>query len=137
MADFRLLVTGARRCTPVQARFVVQRLDAVFYSLPIETRLIVVQGRCPYGGVDKVAEDWAADQARAINEPHPADWGRHGKAAGPIRNTHMVGLGADRVMAFPDQQSRGTWDCLQKAVAAGIEPRLYPLHIYATSDQED
>lgn len=53
-------------------------------------------------------------------EGHPAEWDRYGKAAGPMRNAVMVNLGADLCAAFPDEKSRGTWDCVRKARAAGI-----------------
>jgi hypothetical protein len=85
-------------------------------------RLVIAHGRCPSGGVDLFAQQWV-DSSRAYNcsaEPHPADWRRHGAAAGPIRNTEMVELGADLCLAFPGPGSTGTWDCVRKAVAAGI-----------------
>lgn len=57
----------------------------------------------------------------------PADWNNFGSSAGPIRNTAMVKSGADICLAFPDKESKGTWDCLRKAVAAGIPTRIYPV----------
>lgn len=54
-------------------------------------------------------------------EPHPADWETHGRAAGPIRNQHMVDLGADVCLTFASTtSSKGTFDCARKARAAGI-----------------
>lgn len=50
-----------------------------------------------------------------------ADWEKHGKAAGPIRNRDMLKSGADLVIAFRmDGESRGTDDMIAIAVAAGV-----------------
>ena len=51
-------------------------------------------------------------------EIHPADWRKHGKAAGSIRNQEMVDLGADLCYAFPDSGSKGTYDCVERALKA-------------------
>lgn len=79
----------------------------------------VVHGACPYGGADVIAAG-AAESLGMEVEAHPADWATRGKAAGPIRNQHMVDLGADVCLAFPTASSRGTWDCVRRAKAAGI-----------------
>jgi YspA, cpYpsA-related SLOG family len=53
-----------------------------------------------------------------------ADWDRHGKAAGVIRNQEMVDAGADVLLAFPLHLSAGpsigTRDCIRRAAKAGI-----------------
>lgn len=52
----------------------------------------------------------------------PADWKKHGKAAGPIRNQSMLTEHKpDLVIAFPLGESKGTRDMIRKAKAAGIE----------------
>lgn len=64
-------------------------------------------------GVDRVAET----AANALGYPKiilKADWDKHGKAAGPIRNGEMVKL-AQAAMVFWDGQSRGTQDFIRKA----------------------
>lgn len=45
-----------------------------------------------------------------------AAWRKHGKAAGMIRNTEMLELKPDYVIAFWDGSSRGTLDTIQKAI---------------------
>lgn len=54
-----------------------------------------------------------------------ADWVTFGRGAGPIRNSRLVAMEpkADECLAFPTQGSRGTWDCVRKAAAAGIPVR--------------
>lgn len=76
-------------------------------------------------GADTLAGRVAAAWGMRVEE-HPADWGRHGKAAGPRRNAGMVALGADVVLAFPLGASRGTRDCMAKAAAAGIRVVDWP-----------
>lgn len=59
-------------------------------------------------------------------ERHPAEWDKHGKAAGPIRNQKMVDLGATVCLAFPLPGSRGTAHCMSAARKASI-----PVWIFA------
>lgn len=56
-------------------------------------------------------------------EPHPADWDKHGKAAGPIRNQEMLDTGIDLCYAFVDkplEESRGTADMVSRCAKAGV-----------------
>lgn len=51
---------------------------------------------------------------------YPADWKKHGKAAGPIRNQHMLDDSKpDLVVAFPG--GNGTADMVRRATAAGVK----------------
>lgn len=49
-------------------------------------------------------------------DPNPADWNLYGKAAGGLRNTAMLKKKPVLVVAFWCGQSRGTLDCIEKAV---------------------
>lgn len=71
-----------------------------------------------------MAKAWCRTQPDVIEEAHPADWKRHGKAAGMIRNREMVALGADLCIAFPLPQSKGTFGCIREAEKAGIEVQV-------------
>lgn len=59
-------------------------------------------------------------------EVYPADWNRHGRAAGPIRNQQMIEQGRpDIVLAFHANigQSKGTKDMVERAKKTGIPSR--------------
>lgn len=116
---FRVLVTGSREWVDK---------DDLRYALIHATALrldasVIVHGACPTGA-DAMAAEWADDYGVQA-EPHPADWDAYGKAAGPRRNAEMVALGADLCLAFFKRGAgnRGTGDCAEKALAAGIPVR--------------
>lgn len=122
----RVLVTGWQSWPQLFAFVVGERLDAVRAQFP-EPVLVVVQGECPYGGVDRWAKEWAVNvgvEGRVEVECFPADWKRLGKRAGVVRNSRMVAEGADLCLAFPGPGSKGTWDCARRAVDAGIPVRM-------------
>lgn len=70
-------------------------------------------------GVDALAGKWARD--RNIPEVvFAADWKKHGKAAGPIRNIEMATSGKpDIVIAFPG--GRGTEHMVTTAQGLGLK----------------
>jgi hypothetical protein len=80
--------------------------------------LVVVHGAAR--GTDSLAGEWARERGQQ-EEPHPAAWGKYGRAAGPIRNAEMVKQGAGLCLAFPG--GRGTADCVSKCEKAGIPVR--------------
>ena len=51
--------------------------------------------------------------------PFPADWDKHGNAAGFIRNEEMAQAGT-HLIAFWDGQSRGTKDMIERAQEHGL-----------------
>lgn len=110
----RILITGSRDWTDEHAILgALARLGAE------RERATIVHGDCPTGA-DAIVKR-LAEEAGIPHEPHPADWKKHGKAAGPIRNQEMVDLGADVCLAFPLGDSRGTRDCSLRAERAGIK----------------
>lgn len=119
MADaLRILVTGSRHWT--DRGLVESALDAQVraYGLADQpSRVTLVHGAAP--GADTLADGVARERGWTVHE-YPADWSRYGRDAGPIRNAHMVSLGADTCIGFPLPDSRGTWDCMSKADGASI-----------------
>lgn len=75
-------------------------------------------------GADTLACQWA--HLAGVNEREfRAEWGKYGKAAGPIRNKQMLDEGKpDLVIAFPINgdlnATRGTKNMVEQARAAGI-----------------
>lgn len=75
----------------------------------------IVSGHCPTGA--DAAGEWYADFYDVPTKLFPADWDKHGRAAGPIRNEQMAEY-ADALVAFWDGKSRGTKgmiDLMEKA----------------------
>jgi len=91
--------------------------------LPSDTEVIVGDAN----GVDFIAWDEAVCQGYKVNGPHVADWDKHGRAAGPIRNRTMLDLKPDLVIAFhPDiEKSKGTRDCVNEAKRRGIPVEVH------------
>ncbi len=120
---FRLLVTGSRDWTDRDA--VEHEIEAVERRYGWDyAGLVLVHGAAR--GLDKIAASVCNGRGWAI-EAHPASWGVQGLAAGKLRNSEMVARGADLCLAFPLPGSKGTWDCVQKAHAAGIPVKLVEL----------
>jgi hypothetical protein len=79
-------------------------------------------------GVERSADMLADRAARELGftvEPHPADWKRHGKAAGPIRNLAMLDTKPDLVLAFQRDGSRGTQHTIDEARKRGIPVEVH------------
>lgn len=141
---YRVLVTGSRDWKdhdPVVFRLQQARWDA-------QGPMVVVHGACATG-VDAIASWWCkgfmlrhGNLLEISEERHPADWPACGSdcpdrphrkvrrdgveycpLAGHRRNQAMVDLGASLCLAFPLGRSRGTYDCMRRAHAAGIEVR--------------
>lgn len=65
-----------------------------------------------------------------------ADWTKLGNAAGPMRNSAMIARAVQLrrlhliqvvCVAFPDEFSKGTWDCAKQAAKVGIEVLVIPM----------
>lgn len=114
----RIIVTGGRDFT--DAACVDRVLDTLHQEQPI-TVLATGAAR----GADRLAEEWAERKMPRVHlRSYPADWGKHGRAAGPVRNGRMLDeerafMGGVRiVVAFPG--GRGTEDCIRQAKARGL-----------------
>lgn len=74
-------------------------------------------------GADAFGEEWARDR-RVPVRVFPADWNRHGRAAGPIRNREMAEY-ADALVAVWDGESRGTKNMIEEATKRGLKVHVY------------
>ena len=124
MSGYRVLVCGSRDWTDQYAIWCV--LNG-YRSNGIGVTVINGGAR----GADSIASQWA-DLNGEPCETYPANWKQHGKAAGPIRNQQMLDEGKPQeVWAFiakPLEESRGTYDMVTRARAAGI-----PTYVVMTS----
>ncbi len=114
----RVLVCGGRDYADEAAVFAV--LDLLHAERPIS---VLIHGAAR--GADTLAASWA--RRRGIQgQAFPANWRKHGKAAGPVRNAQMLEEGQPvLVVAFPG--GRGTADMVAQAWWAGVEVREEPL----------
>lgn len=118
----RILVTGSRIWRDRDT--IRSALTNALGTYATIGRPVLVHGGC--AGADVMAHtEWMrllADRSGALAEPevHLADWDRHGRSAGPIRNQEMVDAGATVCLAFPLGKSIGTRGCMRMAEKAGI-----------------
>lgn len=101
------LICGGRKFSDEAMFDDVMRQLVGMFGLPSK----VVHGNAP--GADTLADRWAKRMALEV-VACPADWHKHGKAAGPIRNEDMLmDHNPNRVIAFPGRN--GTADMVQRA----------------------
>lgn len=113
MITLVILVTGGRGYANVGA--VWNALRSTIGSRHASD-VLVVQGGAK--GTDALARR-AAHALGCRGATYGADWIRHGRSAGPIRNERMLRLSQpDIVLAFPG--GRGTADMVRRAKKAGV-----------------
>jgi hypothetical protein len=106
-APYVLLVAGSRHLECYDVFYKTMGVMLAKWGTPTK----IISGGCR--GVGAMAKKYATEMKYEFQE-YPADWYRYGAKAGPMRNTIMVDL-ADKVLAFVDEQSKGTWDTIKKA----------------------
>jgi hypothetical protein len=74
-------------------------------------------------GVDTLAVKYAKDNNLILKE-FPADWKKHGKKAGPIRNSEMANY-ADALIAVWDGKSKGTNNMINQAINRKLKVYIY------------
>lgn len=124
----RVLVCGDRNWT--DASFIIFALSGLAFEYRQQPEFVVIEGEAK--GADTHARIWTEIwEGKKKNAPHPnisclpfpADWEKHHRAAGPIRNRQMLVEGKpNMVYAFHDdlENSKGTKDMVKQALKAGI-----------------
>lgn len=107
----RIAVTGWRFYSNT-AR-VYQILDAAVERLGLT---VLVHGACPTG-LDDIADRWAFDRGIPC-ERFPADWKKHRRTAGPIRNRAMAETKPHACLVFPGRD--GTANMRAACVDCGV-----------------
>jgi len=70
-------------------------------------------------GADKLGEHYASLKGYSVAR-FPADWDKHGKAAGYVRNKEMAEY-SDALIAFWDGESKGTKHMIDLAQTKGLK----------------
>jgi len=84
------------------------------------TNIEIVSGTAR--GADKLGERYAREKGYDIKQ-FPANWDKHGKSAGYIRNDEMAQY-ADMLIAFWDGASKGTKHMIDLANKRGIKVEI-------------
>jgi hypothetical protein len=111
MKKLRVIVAGGRDFT--DEKLLNKTLDGLFSG---NTDMEVVCGEAT--GADTLGKKWAQRNNIEVKS-FPADWKKHGKAAGPIRNVEMAKY-ATHLVAFWDGKSRGTLNMIEIADGRGL-----------------
>lgn len=90
----RICVCGGREFN--NKDFIYNTLDRLLTTATWD--FTIINGAA--SGADSLSSLWAKDRNVRLEE-YPANWKKHGKAAGPIRNRYMIFLGIDMLIAFP------------------------------------
>lgn len=109
------MVAGGRHFSDYE--LTQRKLDSVLQETP--GLIVIISGCCDRGthtftrkdgtkvyGADGLGEKYAEDRDLEV-EYFPANWEKHGRAAGPIRNDKATDH-ADALVAFWDGKSKGT-----------------------------
>ncbi len=115
MQDYRVIIAGGRYFNNYQ--LLKERCDFYLQSKKRSHNVIIVSGHA--SGADSLGEQYANEEG-FDTQLFPADWNKHGKAAGPIRNAEMAEV-ADALIAFWDGKSRGTANMIQLAKDKGLK----------------
>ncbi|SRR6266576_368212 len=106
----RVLVCGSRHFQDYEL------LKEILDGFEITT---IIEGEAR--GADRLAGEYGRRHGIHVI-PFPALWDKHGRAAGPIRNTQMLVEGRpELVIAFRAKDSRGTQNMIDQARKAGVE----------------
>lgn len=95
-------------------------LEDDLQEIPWEITEIVSGGA---RGADAIGEQYGFDCEIPV-KVFPADWDKHGKAAGHIRNAEMA-VYSDALVAFWDGKSRGTKNMIETAAKKGLYVKVF------------
>jgi hypothetical protein len=130
---YRVLVTGSRDWADDTA--IGEALSEAIRPVWHDRDVVIVHGACP-SGADQMAHEWAEVFGVTVEGHRAQDFGPW-PACGPIRNQHMVSLGADVCLAFigpctstrcrrpRPHPSHGASGCADLAERAGIPVRRW------------
>jgi hypothetical protein len=107
----KVIIAGSREFSDLQLLYT--KCEEVLAN---ENEVEIVSGTAR--GADKLGEHYASLKGYSVRQ-FPADWDKHGKAAGYIRNKEMAEY-ADCLIAFWDGRSKGTKHMIDLAKERGL-----------------
>jgi hypothetical protein len=110
----RTIIAGSRTCDNLAYLYHALRKCGWLPS-------VVISGGAK--GADRLGEVWATHANRPL-EVYPADWDKHGKKAGYLRNELMAEQ-AEALIALWDGESRGTKHMIDVARLSGLKVFVY------------
>lgn len=102
LKEVKLIIAGSRDFNDY--KLLCDSVEKIIQKDYPNHKLSIVSGMAK--GADSLGYLYAESKGLNIHK-FPADWNKHGMAAGPIRNKEM-GDFADALLAFWDGQSKGT-----------------------------
>lgn len=132
--NYHILIAGTRSFDDYE--LLKKVCDATFPILSEIGDIVIVSGAA--SGADRLGERYAYENNYKVLR-FPADWKKHGKAAGPIRNAEMAAV-ADFFILFWDGCSAGSKNMLvnaQKHAVPGIVIRYTSVNIKEVIDAID
>lgn len=115
MEKSRIIIAGCRNFT--NYALLRETCDRLLKETSVSHEVVIVSGHAT--GADALGEKYAQENGYTL-ETYPADWKRHGRAAGPIRNALMASV-ANALIAFWDGKSRGTKNMIDLANTKGLQ----------------
>ena len=107
--NYRVIIAGCRNFDDYA--LLKERCNDYLCEKMETHNVIIVSGHA--SGADALGERFAEEHGLQC-EIHPADWGKYGRSAGPIRNAEMAEV-SDALIAFWDGQNPGTRSMIELA----------------------
>lgn len=117
----RVIIAGGR---DYQDKGVLDKVMSSLFDIPVRPKLPQIEVVCGVArGADEAGANWAGRHGAELMM-FPADWVRHGRSAGHIRNSQMADY-ADCLVAMWDGESRGTAHMIKDAKKKGLEVYVF------------
>lgn len=113
---FRVIIAGSRSFEDYT--LLVERMDIILSRVKDDIEIVCGMAR----GADTLGEQYAKFRGYKVRY-FPANWDKHGKAAGYKRNEQMA-QNADALVAFWDGKSRGTKSMIEIARRYNLRIRV-------------
>ena len=118
MELFKIVVAGGRTFNDLASMTV--HLNALLKTKRLTHEIVIISGTAR--GADQTGEQYADNTGTTLLR-FPADWDKHGKSAGYVRNKAMAAE-ADAVVVFWDGKSKGSKHMIDIAESSGLPLRV-------------